>query len=287
MIDQNSGPMVSICCITYNQGKFITQAINGFLMQKTDFPVEIIVGDDCSNDDTLTVLQPYLSKYPDKIRVVSAAKNVGIHYNLINTLKFCTGKYIALCEGDDYWTDPYKLQKQVDFMEKSPDHIICCHYTRVINETNETIYVHPRPVPLEYTYYDLLAGKQEETKTATVLYRNIPEAHQLFDQPWFFNCNAGDKMFKLCATGYTGQKIHVIPEVMSAYRNHAGGVWSMINAKVRTEKMISDFNLIIKNFTYPALQKKKLLLLYITRYLLFELRQKQIRKAYDTVKYLL
>lgn len=280
-------PMVSICCITYNHKKFISQAVNSFLMQKTNFDFDIIIGDDCSNDGTFEILKSFSDKYPDKIKLVWSEKNMGVHANMANCLKFCKGKYIAICEGDDYWTDPLKLQKQVDFLESNPSYVICCHYTRVINEEGKTLYVHPNPVPLEHTYFDLLAGKQEETKTATVLYRNIPGFDQLFTTSWFMDCYAGDKIFKLFATYYTGGKIFVIPQVMSCYRNHSGGIWSMINAKVRMERMISDFNLIINHFTYPALQKKKLLVLYIRRYLLFELRHKQVRKAFNTVKFLL
>jgi len=278
---------VSICCITYNHEKFISQAINSFMIQETNFKFEIIVGDDSSTDNTLKIVRLFSNKYPGKIKIVSSPQNMGIHHNLINCSKLCKGKYIALCEGDDFWTDPHKLQKQVDFLENNPDYVICCHYTRVINADNRTLYVNPKPVPLIHTYHDLLAGKQEETKTATVLYRNIPDLYNLFSTPWFFNCYAGDKIFKLFATHHTGKKIYVMPEIMSCYRNHEGGIWSMINTKVRMERMISDFNLIIKHFTYPAFQRKKLLLLYVRRYLLFELRNMQVRKAYETVKYLL
>lgn len=279
--------MVSICCITYNHEKFLAQAIDSFMMQKTNFQFDIIIGNDCSTDGTLSVLEHYLQKFPNKIKVISSEKNMGSISNIISCTRQCKGKYIALCEGDDFWTDPYKLQKQVDFLEKSPDYVICCHYTRVINESDKTIYVHPKPVPLVHSYFDLLSGKQEETKTATLLYRNLPELHQLFTRSWFYKCYAGDKMFKLFATQYTGQKIYVMPEVMSCYRNHSGGVWSMIDEKTIMVKMISDFDLIIKNFPYPSFQKKKLLLLYLKKYFLFELRRLQVRKAYHTVKYLL
>lgn len=279
--------MVSVLCITYNHEKFISEAIRSFLMQKTNFKFEIIIGDDCSTDKTQSIIKFYSETYPGRIKLIASPTNLGTHKNLINCVKQCRGRYIALCEGDDYWTNENKLQKQVDFLENNADFVICCHYHKVINVNNKTLYVHPNPTPLIHTYADLLAGKQEETKTATVVYRNIPETHQLFAAPWFFECFAGDKMFKLWATQHTGGKIYVIPEVMSCYRNHEGGVWSMIDAKARMEMVISDFNLIIKNFTYSAIAKKRLLLLYIKRYLLFELQNKRFRKAYETVKYLL
>jgi glycosyltransferase involved in cell wall biosynthesis len=279
--------MVSICCITYNQEHFIAQALEGFIMQQTNFEFEIVIGNDCSTDGTSGLLELFREKYPSKITVISNEKNMGCYYNFMNTLKNCKGKYIALCEGDDYWTDPHKLQKQVDFLEKNPDYVICCHYSRVINSSGETLYVHPNPVPREYTYLDLLAGRQEETKTASVVYHNIPEVYQLFLKPWYFNVFAADKILKLFATFNTGRKIYVMPEVMSCYRNHVGGIWSMIKYDSRMEMMISDFNLIIKQFSYPVSQKKRLLLLYVKRYLVFELRRYRMRKVYDTVKYLL
>lgn len=283
----NNDLMVSVCCTTYNHKQFIAQTIESFLMQRTNFEFEIIVGDDCSTDGTSAVLETFKKKYPTKIKVLSPTKNMGAHYNTIKTTNTCKGKYIALCDGDDYWTDPYKLQKQVDFLEQNPEYVICCHYTRVIDINNNTLHVEPKPVPLIYTYYDLLVGKQVETKTATVVYHNIAAVNQIFQKPWYIKCYAGDKLLKLFATFNTGRKIYVIPEVMSCYRNHTGGVWSMIRTEARMEMMISDFNLIIKNFSYRAIHKKRLLLLYVKKYLLFELKMRRINKAYDTMKYLL
>jgi glycosyltransferase involved in cell wall biosynthesis len=278
---------VSICCITYNHEKFIAQAIDNFVRQQTNFKFEIIIGDDCSTDNTLFIINQFSVKYPEKIKVFTSPENIGFHRNFIRCVEACKGTYIALCEGDDYWTDNYKLQKQVDFLKSNPGYIMCCHYTRVITADNQTIYAHPKPVPLTHTYHDLLAGKQDETKTATVLYRNLPIVHSLFLSKLFFNCYAGDKIFKLYATFHTGKKVYVMPEVMSCYRNHQGGIWSMINANTRMKRMISDFDLIIRNFSYPRLLRRKLLGLYIKRYLFFELSNLQIKRAYNTVKYLL
>jgi glycosyltransferase involved in cell wall biosynthesis len=283
--DQNL--MVSVCCTTYNHKDFISQTIESFLMQETNFRYEIVVGDDCSTDGTTEILKSYKEKYPDMIKIIYPEKNRGAHLNTINTLSACEGKYIALCDGDDFWTSPQKLQKQVDFLENNPEYIICCHYTRVIDINNNTLNLEPNPVPLEYTYHDLLVGRQVETKTATVVYHNIPEVHELFQAPWYTSCYAADKFFKLFATFNTGRKIYVMPEVMSCYRNHAGGIWSMIKNEARMEMVISDFNLIIRRFHYRGMQKKMLLLLYLKRYILFELGRLRLRKAFDTVKYLL
>ena len=126
-------PLVSVCCVTYNHVGFIRDAIDSFLMQKTDFNYEICLGEDASNDGTRGICVEYAKKYPDKIRLFLRSRDDVIkingtatgRYNFIETLKECKGKYIALCEGDDYWTDPYKLQKQVDFLEANSEYSFC------------------------------------------------------------------------------------------------------------------------------------------------------------------
>jgi len=115
-------PLVSVKMITYNHEPFIAQAIEGVLMQKTDFPIELIIGEDCSTDRTREIVVDYQKKHPDIIRVIISDKNVGMHKNGQRSEKVCRGKYIAYCEGDDYWIEPLKLQKQVDFLEANPDY---------------------------------------------------------------------------------------------------------------------------------------------------------------------
>lgn len=108
-------PFVSVKTITYNHEKFIAQCIEGIMMQKTNFAFEYIIGEDCSTDSTMEIVQEYARRYPDVIRIITAEKNVGAVENDNRTDRACRGKYVAFCEGDDFWTDPYKLQKQVDF----------------------------------------------------------------------------------------------------------------------------------------------------------------------------
>src|SRR5574344_1891550 len=110
---------VSICMITYNQGKYIKNAIEGVLMQKTNFDFELIIGEDCSSDNTNSICVEYVEKYPDKIRLISYSENQGMIKNFIRVLEESKGRYIAFCEGDDYWIDPFKLQKQFDFLENN------------------------------------------------------------------------------------------------------------------------------------------------------------------------
>ena len=127
--DNNDTPLVSICTITYNHAHFVEEALDSFLMQKTDFPFEIVISDDCSPDNTATIIRKYLDKFPNIINANLRDVNVGMHINGRKNQQRARGKYIALCEGDDYWTDPLKLQKQVDFLEKNKEFVIT--YTSV------------------------------------------------------------------------------------------------------------------------------------------------------------
>ena len=127
-------PLVSVRTSTYNHGKYIKACIEGVLMQKTTFPIEFIIGEDCSTDETREIVFGYAKRYPDIIRVITADYNVGSKANGRRCIRACRGKYMAICEGDDYWTDPYKLQKQVDFLEGHPEYVFCCHRFRMLNE---------------------------------------------------------------------------------------------------------------------------------------------------------
>src|SRR3989304_1339440 len=138
-----SQPLVSICCITYNQGRYIQDALDGFLMQKTTFPIEIIIHDDASVDKTTDIIKEYKKKHPNLITAIYQSENQysngvrGIAARF--TFPKARGKYIALCEGDDYWTDPRKLQKQVDIMESDPAISFCFHSVKLIIENENSI----------------------------------------------------------------------------------------------------------------------------------------------------
>lgn len=120
--NNKQNPLVSIHCLAYNHKDYIAQAIEGFLMQKTKFRFEIVIAEDCSTDGTREIVFDYAKKYPNLIRVVTSEENVGMTQNSYRSLITLRGKYVAYCEGDDYWIDPLKLQKQVDFLEANPDY---------------------------------------------------------------------------------------------------------------------------------------------------------------------
>lgn len=128
-------PYLSTVTITYNHEKWIGRTIEGFLAQETTFPVEMIIAEDCSTDETRAICEQYATAHPDKIRLLPSEKNLGALQNERRAMAAAPGKYIAFCEGDDYWTDPQKLQKQVDFLEAHPDYSIC--FTRFSNYDEE------------------------------------------------------------------------------------------------------------------------------------------------------
>jgi len=131
----NMTPIVSISCLAYNQQSFITQALEGFVRQKTTFPFEVVIHDDASTDRTPDIIKEYTARYPRIMRPIFQTENqfskTGFYPDVDYILPACRGKYIAICDGDDYWTDTHKLQKQVDFLEKNPGLSMCYHDYRV------------------------------------------------------------------------------------------------------------------------------------------------------------
>lgn len=123
-------PLLSVVTITYNHEPYIAKCIEGVLMQKVNFPMEFIIAEDCSTDGTRAICEEYAAKYPELIRLITSETNIGYNPNELRAMKAAKGKYIAYCEGDDYWTDPLKLQKQVDFLESHSDYSVCFHRCR-------------------------------------------------------------------------------------------------------------------------------------------------------------
>lgn len=132
-------PMVSVCMISYNHEKFIVKALDSILMQKVDFEYEIVVGEDCSTDNTRKILLQYSEKYPGLFKIILQKSNAGPVQNEYDVFKASSGKYIAVLESDDYWLDEYKLQKQVDFLENNQDYGLIFTDICLVDENNEKL----------------------------------------------------------------------------------------------------------------------------------------------------
>lgn len=207
---------VSIVTISYNQEKYIEDALKSFVTQKTDFSFEIIIADDQSSDGTQAIIKKYEKKYPHLFNNILRKKNVGAIPNLIDALSRTQGRYVALCEGDDYWTDETKLQKQFDFLEAHPDHSVCFHPVRVFFENSEKDDVIFPTRKDGFTTLELL--KENFIQTNSVMYRKRDDyddlARDVMPYDWYLHSyHAKDG------------KIGFINEVMSAYRRHADGMW--------------------------------------------------------------
>lgn len=218
---------ISACIITYNQENYIINCLEGALTQIVSYEYEIVIGDDCSSDKTTNICKAYAEKYSHIIKYIRRPKNIGFVGNWINTINECNGNYIALCEGDDYWTDPRKLQKQVDFLETNSDFSICFHR---VYEKNENSY--PQSLVLSnlnlsekeesYSIKDLACGSFFHTPS--VVFRN-----KLINSfpDWFYEIGVSDyPLYMLLAMH---GKIKYFPQPMAVYRIHKGGVWSTKN----------------------------------------------------------
>ena len=215
-------PLLSVSCITYNHKEYIVQAIESFLFQKTNFSFEIVIGEDCSNDGTKEIVFNYLQKYPDKIKVITSEYNVGGVANELRTLQACKGKYIALCEGDDYWNDPLKLQKQVDFLESNPEYgLVHGNVNHLFENNGKTIYafnkINKKIIP-EGNIFEELIKPSHIIKNMTVCFRkDLFEKYYLSDEDIMSsNWKLIDISIWLIFSLYS--KIHYIDEVLSTYR---------------------------------------------------------------------
>lgn len=211
-------PKVSVITLTYNQEKYIRQALDGILNQKTNFKFEVIVSDDCSIDKTAEIIREYAKKHPKMIKPILREKNIGAAENSAQTFRIAKGIYIALCEGDDYWTDPEKLQRQVDFLDSHPDYSVCFHPVKIHFENGEekdSLYPDPAR-DQEFTRRRLL--KENYIQTNSVMYRRQPSYANLPT-----NVLPGDWFLHLYHARFG--KIGFINRCMAVYRRHSGGIW--------------------------------------------------------------
>ncbi len=223
MVSPNSplAPKVSVLMLAYNHERFITQAVESVLAQETSFPIELVVGEDCSTDRTREILLDLQSAHPEVIRLLLREKNLGPQRNYATTFAACSGEYIAMLEGDDYWTNPKKLQKQVDALDAHPEWSVCFHITRrVYDDGSKEPELYPANWTKEVaTVYDLLKGNL--FNTCSQVFRN-----RLFGPlpSWLLEVEPGDWITNILNADQG--PIGCILEVMADYRIHSQGIWS-------------------------------------------------------------
>ena len=222
---------VDVLMMAYKHEKFIGQAIESILAQNTNFAVRLIIGEDYSPDNTRQICKEYAAKYPNQIHLVQREKNVGPYINFVEIYNLCTAPYIAMCEGDDYWTDTTKLQKQIDFLDSNPDYGICFHKSIERNEKGEE-HITNEGTKDTQDIADLVE-KGWFMRTATYVYRN-----NLFKSfpDWFYKVKATDYSLHILLAK-DGAKIKFIDETMSVYRIHEGGISANMHANKRKSLM--------------------------------------------------
>lgn len=224
-LNENTDVMVSICCITFNHAKYIREAIEGFLMQKADFAFEVLIHDDASTDGTADIIREYEAKYPDIIKPIYQKENQyskGISISATYNFPRAKGKYIALCEGDDYWTDPYKLQKQADFLENNPEYSMCFHnaiecYENKKKENKLFSNVEDK----DYNGIDIY--KKWIVPTASVVFKK-----NCITSTFYKNVSSNSNFIHgdivLFLTCFHFGKLRGISDIMSVYRRHNQGI---------------------------------------------------------------
>ncbi len=238
---------ISIVVTTYNHQKYIAQCLESLARQKGDFDMEIIVGDDCSTDSTRTIAQEFQDKYPGLVALLPQHPNLGITRNLKRCLDACSSEYIAICEGDDYWTDEYKLQKQVAFLEKNLDFSMCFSALMVYFEDSNKF--EPFQGQLQLTK-DVLSTEDLILKNSignfsccmyrAKVIRQLPD--ELFDLPiadWMFNMVCGQF-----------GPIGFLRDWMSVYRKHVHGAWSglsKLEQSAELGQLIDSYNRFFDN----------------------------------------
>jgi glycosyltransferase involved in cell wall biosynthesis len=222
---------VSVLTTTYNHEPFIGENIESVLAQQTSFAFEQVIGEDGSTDRTPAIVEDYWRRRPDVIRPILRPRNAGRRQNFFECFRACQGDYIAILEGDDYWTAPHKLQVQADLLDANPGIAICFHAFEQCFEDGAPPRVSRRR-RARYTLDDLL--ESNFVPTCTVMFRN-----RLFDEfpPWFAAMPAGD--WPLHVLNAQHGDIAYIDEVMAMHRTHSGGVWSPRPVSERRQSMLT------------------------------------------------
>ena len=237
----DESPLVSVCVLTYNHEDYLKTAIDSILMQQVDFQIEILVHDDASADSTQEILREYDNKYPGLFKLLLRKENIrsktggGINprYNYTRS----KGKYIALLEGDDYWTDPNKLKRQVDFLQANPDYFLCFHDCRYLHDNGLGAFFLDN-----YHYKEDCEISPKEflqwlAQTATIVHRNDPGIVDRFNE--VKSIMYGDGILR-CVFAELG-RLYLMKDSMSVYRVHNGGITAKANNSKRDMEKIRQF----------------------------------------------
>jgi hypothetical protein len=243
-------PVVSIWCITYNHANFIRDAIEGFLIQETTFPVEIFIHDDASTDGTADIVREYAAKYPQLFWTVLQKENQWSRGNgkiLFNYLIQQRGVFIALCEGDDFWTSHDKLEAQVEYMRHNQSCSCCFHLASVIDERgNLTQDCSFKPQKTTYSLKECFTQLGKQYATNSIVFRRAA----LSDAPQWIMQNCNDALLELQLARHGS--VDCVNRTMSCYRIHPHGIWSCLNHEQRLKEQLKRYKMLLKAEWIPT-----------------------------------
>jgi glycosyltransferase involved in cell wall biosynthesis len=247
----NDKPDISVAIISYRHEKFVRQTLDGVAMQQFSGTMEIVIGDDLSPDGTRAILEEFAADYPN-VKLLFHPRNLGMVGNWISVLDACTGRYVAVCEGDDFWTDPLKLQRQFDFMEYNPEYSMCWHPVEVLSEGVER--PHPYAESKEVSdIHDIILN--HFIPTCSLMFRNglIPEWPE-----WIFKAMSFDIGIQLLIAIHG--KVKRLDFLMASYRQHPEGISKtpefMNHGTLRLLFILKKFNLYTKGAYNHSVRKK-------------------------------
>jgi glycosyltransferase involved in cell wall biosynthesis len=238
-------PLVSVCLITYNHSKYVTQAIESILLQKVDFAWEFIIADDNSSDGTREIIAEFRDRRPDLIRLIQQEKNIGPSKNWHQLVGAARGKYIAYLEGDDYWSDCYKLAKQVDFLEANAEYVGCFHNSEERYESGgkaSWLYCNFSEEGA-VSFADLTGGNFIPSCSMvyrTGLFEEFPE--------WYYKLKMGDWPLHLLNAQFGDY--WYIPKVMGVHRLHKESTWMLQNQVSNNQHVIDAYDIMITGFSH-------------------------------------
>ena len=247
----NKAPLLSIWMVTYNQELYIEEAIESVMMQKTNFNYKLYIGEDLSNDKTREICIKLKEKYSSRIELFLNEINVGGTQNALRIYKHCFNsgtKYVALLEGDDYWTDPYKLQKQVDFLEANPDYVLSFHKIKILKPNGELVEDFITKVPENYETQETLARLGNYIHTPSVVFRNV-----LKELPKEFSISPIGDYFLYMLLSEHG-KLKYLEEEMAVYR-YGVGIHSTHTQIKMAKANFKLFTLLLSYFNSPKINQ--------------------------------
>jgi len=242
-------PKVSVVTVTYNHERYIESAVRSVLEQNTTFPIEYLVSDDCSTDGASEILKALEKEYPGRMIMLLREKNFKGALNFSDTYAKCAGEYVAFLEGDDYWTNSYKLQCQVDWMDAHPDCPLCFHPTSYVDEIGRPIRKqYPEEPKRFYTLDDMMVQNWAQIGSVMLRRELMPEI-----PPWFSELLLGDwPLFILMARF---GDLCCLPETMLAYRIHPNSHWSSRLEAEKTLATIEMFRILAEHTSEPLRHK--------------------------------